>query len=87
MPKTYHGSKIKGIEVAGCLGEILRGDRLFVLISANFYFRYASAEVGLKGDPFSNVAVVAVKPAEKGETGREQLRDPLSKIIYSYPHR
>ena len=54
---------------------------MFVLIIANFYFRYASAEVGQKGDPFSNVAVVVVTPAEKGETGREQWRDPSSKII------
>ena len=52
-----------------------------VLIIDNFYFRCASAEVGEKGDPFSNVAVVVVKPAEKGETGREQRRDPSSKQI------
>ena len=52
-------------------GEIPRRNRLLLLIIVNFYFRYASAEVGRKEDPFSNVAVVVVKPAEKGETGRE----------------
>ena len=37
-------------------GEILRSERLLLLIIVNFYFRYASAKVGQKGDPFSNVA-------------------------------
>ena len=69
--------------------EVLRREGLLLLIIVNFYllyvtsiyFRCSSAEVGQKGDPFSNVAVVVVKPAEKGETGREQWRDPSSKII------
>ena len=44
---------------------------------------YASAKVGQKGDPLSNVAVVVVmKPVESGgEAGREQWCDPFSKKL------
>ena len=64
-------------------GEILRRERLLLLIIVNFYFWYASAKVGQKGDPLSNVAVVVVmKPVESGgEAGREQWCDPFSKKI------
>ena len=52
-------------------GEIPRRNRLLLLISVNFYLRYASAKVGQKGDPFSNVAAVAPKPVKSDDTGRK----------------
>ena len=58
-------------ELHAVRGEMLRRERLLLLIIVNFYFRYASAKVGQKGDPFSNVAAVAVEPVEKGEAGRK----------------
>ena len=52
-------------------GEILRSERLLLLIIVNFYFRYASAKVGQKGDPFSNVAAVVTKPVKSDDAGRK----------------
>ena len=58
----------------------IRKDRLHLLIIVNFFLLYGrERESRSKRDPISNVGVVVVKPVEKGETGREQWRDPSSK--------
>ena len=68
------------IRVVRCLGGgCKKRERLLPLIIVNFYllfvtsiyFRFASVEVGQKGDPVSNVAAVVVKPVETNEDGRK----------------
>ena len=51
--------------------EILRKERLLLLIIANFYFRYTHAKVGQKRDPDSNVAAVVTNPVKSDDAGRK----------------
>ena len=61
-------------------GEVLGRDRWLLLIIVNFYllyvtplyFRCASAEVAQKGDPFSDVAAVVVRPVESDKASRKR---------------